>query len=74
MVLVLESVAKSVAIEDGVWDFPVSPEINISLALFFVNCVFLFYVWFKFFPTISVIIEEKKLSKSNPSLSPNPTS
>jgi hypothetical protein len=40
MVLVLESAA----IEDGVRDFPVSPEISISLASFFVNYVFLFYV------------------------------
>jgi hypothetical protein len=51
MVLVLESAA----IEDGVRDFLVSPEISIPLAFFFVNCVFLFYVRFKVFSTISVI-------------------
>jgi hypothetical protein len=71
IVLLLESAA----IEDGVQDFPVSPEISISLAFFFVNCVFLFYIWFKFFLTILIITEEKKNpQKSNPSASPNPTS
>ena len=60
IVLLLESAA----IEDGVQDFPVSPEISISLAFFFVNCVFLFYIWFKFFLTILIITEEKKTLKN----------
>ena len=70
-----KNLLESAAIEDGVRDFPFSPEISISLASFFVNCVFLFYVRFKFFSdNLSYHGGKKNSQKSNPSASPNPTS